>query len=368
MYEVFEIGEPAVLRGLGPLFELDEVFAWIKRAHPPIGSAGAKVAALKRSWGLDVETPEAEGPDPGRPAEIYRDGAMILEPAPFLPGPEDHNFEAWVAKTHAALGGPFGMQAPGIECADFEALDRLQVLLGPTLAETGPRSYRYNAFVGDYPRTPFGFHVDPHQEAVFQYVIAGSRRAHFWQGLTLQRRDEAWVEDANGLVKPRTAPEHSFELEPGDLVFWPGTHVHGFEPNGPSMALSMVIDLGAPRERAEVVRALVVETVRGATALPAADDAGPVEMGMTLVRRPGARLAHARWEDSLIIAVRGRTFDWPDRSSMEAARKLLDDLAAIEGSVKVDAVVERHARGPLMAPEILEFLTALVSLGFARVD
>lgn len=368
MREVFEIGEPAVLRGLGPLFDVDEVFAWIKLAHPPVGTAGAKITALKRSWGLDADPAVPEGtPDPGRPAEIYRAGSMLLEPAPYLPGPADQDFHAWMAKTHEALGGPFGMQAPGLECADFEALDRLQVLLGPTLALTGPRSYRYNAFVGDNPRTAFGYHVDPHQEAVFQYVVSGKRRGHFWEGLTLQERDAAWVEDANGLAEPRIPPEHSFDLEPGDVVFWPGTHVHGFEYEGPSMGLSMVIDRTAPQSRAEVVRALEIETLAGTAALPPVDAyVRPVEPGMRLGRRMGARIAHALWEDALIIGVRGRTFDWPDRSSTAAAAVLIDELATSEQPVEVDAILDRHGGGSLEVVDILELLTVLASLGYAQ--
>jgi len=371
MREVFELGDPAVLRGLGPLFEVAEVFAWIKRAHPQAkaDSARDKIIAVKRAWGLDVDDPlPDEGPDPGRPAEIYRAGAMILEPAPFLPGPAHDEFETWIRETHAALGGPFGMQAPGIECASLDALARLQALLGPILAETGPRSYRYNAFVGDYARTPFGYHVDPHQEAVFQYLVTGRRVAHFWQGLTLQtERDAAWVEDANGLVEPAIPPDHSFELEPGDLVFWPGTHVHGFESSGPSMGLSMVIDRAAPQPRTEVVRALEIATMGGTAALPPVEALDrPVEPGMTLVRRAGLRLAHARWEDALIIAVCGRSFDWPERSSAAAASALIDALDQLDGAVEVDAIVERHAHGPLAAVDVLEVLTVLVTLGWAR--
>ncbi|NVB39169.1 hypothetical protein G6O69_15105 [Pseudenhygromyxa sp. WMMC2535] len=367
MYAVFEAGEPAVLRGLGPLFEVEEVFAWIKRVHPQAKASSArdKIDAVKRSWGLDIEPPLASAdPDPGRPAEIYRAGAMILEPAPFLPRPEHDSFEAWVRETHEALGGSFGMQAPGLECASLDALGRLQALLGPVLAETGPRSYRYNAFVGDYARTPFGYHVDPHQEGVFQYVLSGSRRAHFWQGLILQDADAEWVEDANGLAEPRIPPEHSFSLEPGDLVFWPGTHVHGFEPDGPSMALSMVIDRASPLSRAEVVRALEVATMGGTAALPAVDEfAAPVDPGARLVRRAGIRLAHARWEDALIIGVCGRSFEWPERSSAAAAAALIDDLEQTRGVIEVDAILGRHAHPPLAAVDILEVLTVLVSLG-----
>ncbi|KIG19551.1 hypothetical protein DB30_00060 [Enhygromyxa salina] len=364
---LYEDGSPAVLRGVGPLFETAEVFEWIKRVHPRerAGTSQQKIHALKRSWGLDVEElPSYGAPDPGRPAEIYRAGAMLLEPAPFLPTP-DHEFAQWVEDAHAALGGEFGMQAPGLECASFDALERLQTLLGPVLALTGPRSYRYNAFVGDYPMTPFGFHVDPHQEAVFQYVVHGQRTAMFWEGLTLTSEDARWVEDANSLATPRQPPQLRFELEPGDIVFWPGTHVHGFAPVGPSMALSMVIDRASPRTRDEVIAALEVESMAGRAALPLPDEHAFVARDASLQRRVGARIVYERWEDHLIIGVCGRTFQWPDRTSIPAAVGLFERVNATE-RVSVSEVIGSCADQSLLESDVLEVLTMLVSLGCLR--
>lgn len=366
---LYEDGSPAVLRGVGPLFETAEVFEWIKLVHPAerASTSRQKIHALKRGWGLDVEDlPSFGAPDPGRPAELYKAGAMLLEPAPFLPSAEHHNFTDWVHATHEALGGEFGMQAPGLECASFDALERLQTLLGPVLALTGPRSYRYNAFVGDYPMTPFGFHIDPHQEAVFQYVIHGHRSAMFWEGLTLQDADASWVEDANGLTTPRREPELRLELEPGDIVFWPGTHVHGFAPVGPSMALSMVIDRASPRSRAEVVAALEVQSMAGKAALPLPNEHHAfVSRDATLHRRVGAGIVYERWEDQLIIGVCGRSFEWPDRSSIPAAVALLDRLNT-HSQVSVAEVLATCTDQTLVEPDVLEVLTMLVSLGCLR--
>jgi len=47
--------------------------------------------------------------------------------------------------------------------------------------------------------------------------------------------------------------------------------------------------------RAELARALEIETMGGTAALPMVEELrGPVELGSTLVRRAGLRLAHAR--------------------------------------------------------------------------
>ncbi|EDM73993.1 cupin family protein [Plesiocystis pacifica SIR-1] len=371
---LFIDGSPAVLRAaeIGELFSVEEVFAWIQAVHPRerASTAAAKIRAVKRSWGLDVEEPvELPAPDPGRPAEIYKDGAMILEPAPFLPGPEHGSYAEWARSTHAALGGAFGMQAPGLEGASFEALARLQALFAPILGHTGPRTYRYNAFVGDYPRTPFGFHVDPHQELVFQVALTGRRRGLFWEGLVLNEDDAAWVEDANGRVAPQREPDWVVELEPGDVVFWPGTHVHGFESldaGEPIMGLSLVIDRASPRSRAEVVRALEVETLGGAATLPVPDERAYVAPGMTLRRLGAFPIAHALWEDALIVGVCGRTLDWPDRESREPVLGLFAALnqLALGASVEVDALCSAHAHEALGPGEIVEVLTVLGNLGF----
>jgi hypothetical protein len=367
MLRIFEEGAPAVLRDVGPLFETDEVFEWIRRAHSPSTEKVSlqKIVALKRSWGLDVEPSPPPAFEPGRSAEIFRSGAQILDTSPFLPTEAHPSFEDWVRQTRDALGGEFGMQAPGLECTSFEALERLQSLLAPILAVTGPRTYRYNAFLGDYTRTPFGFHVDPHQEAVFQYVLHGRRKAFMWEGLTLSDDDAAWVEDTNGLRQPAREPEVTFDLEPGDLVFWPGTHVHGFEPVGPSMALSMVIDRASPRIRSEVVAELIVKTMGGRAALPAITERSAIAAGDTLERAAIFPIAYERYDDTLIVGVCGRSFDWPDRFSVGAAMRLFDFLNA-HPRIVVSDVLDACADETLEADEILEVLCMLAGLGFLR--
>lgn len=369
MLEVFDEGVPAVLRGVGPLFDPTEVMSWIMRAHPAARAKTSrdKIIALKQSWGLSPAQPEPDAwPQPGRSAEVYRNGGLVLDPSPFLPTENHATFEQWVAHAREGLGGDFGMQAPCLECASWDAVERLHTLLGPVLATTGPRTYRYNAFLGDYRRTPFGFHVDPHQEAVFQYALHGRRRGLFWEGLTLSEDDDAgWVEDSNGTVKPRREPEVVLDVEPGDLVFWPGTHVHGFESDGPSMALSIVIDRASPRRREEIIAGLEVSTMAGKVALPPMIDRPPFTEADTIERRPGFALAYERYDDALIVGVCGRTFEWPDRNSLAAAMKLFDFLNA-QQRVGVAAVADACADEWLEREEVCDVLTMLAGLGWLR--
>ena len=369
MLPAFDQGEPAVMRAVGPLFEPAEVFEWIKQAHPPAraNTAHDKIVALKRSWGMSPDDPHGPGPEPGRPAEIYRGGGLVLDASVFLPTAEHATFEDWVEDAGARLGGEFCMQAPGLECASWDALERLQTLLQPVLSLTGPRTYRFNAFVGDYRRTPFGFHLDPHQEGVFQYVLTGHRRGLFWEGLTLSHDDADWVEDTNGLVAPRREPDQVIELDPGDLVFWPGTHLHGFEAEGPSMALSMVIDRISPRHREDVVAGLKFATMGGTAALPMLGERAVLGEDDVVECRGPFGLSYERCDDALIVGVCGRTFDWPDPSSIAPAMRMLDWLDEHRGEhLPVRAVIEACADPLLSSEDICEVMTLLANLGFLR--
>jgi len=244
-------------------------------------------------------------------------------------------------------------------------MERLRTLLDPILALTGPRSYRLNAFGGDYRRTPFVFHVDPHQEAVFQYVLTGRRRGLFWEGLTLSDNDAAWVEDSNGRVPPRREPEVVIDLEPGDLVFWPGTHVHGFETKEPSLALSIVIDRASPRRREHVVAGLEVATMAGKPALPAIEARDPFGEDDLIERRPAFSVAYERYDDTLIVGVCGRVFDWPDRSLIPAAIRLFDFLDTC-GPISLRNLIDACADASLPAEEIRGTVTMLANLGLFR--
>ena len=353
-------GEPASIH-LGPdLFTEAEVFDWIARAHPVEHEhvATQKLAALHRSWGLQPP-PEPRAADPGRPAELFGPGGQILDASPHLPSPGE-TFSGWVDRVRAALGR-FGMMAPGLECASWDALHRLQTLLHPLLQITGPRTYRFNAFLGDYPRTPFGYHVDPHQELVFQFVLTGTRTARFWDGLSLTPRDADWLESPT--ATPRRPPDVELSLSPGDLVFWPGTAVHGMEPDGPSMALSMVIDRASPRTRAAVIESLECATAGGKAALPAMDEDASIDLTDVLERRSPFPIRYERFDDTLIVGVCGRTFDWPDPRSATDAMALLDRLES-PPAISVAELVEQAATEALAPALIAETLAMLVALGY----
>ncbi len=359
---LYSAGVPAVVAVDGPLFERDEVFGWIAAAHAPEHEnvAADKIRALRQAWGMPGAQDRARPVDPGRPAEVYTPGAMLLDAHPWLPRATEP-FDAWVTRVRSGVGR-FGMQAPGIECASWDALHRLQTLLAPVLRTTGPRTHRYNAFVGDYERTPFGFHIDAHQEAVFQYVLHGRRRALFWEGRALGPADAAWLEDTNGLTEPPRPPDFVFDLGPGDLVFWPGTAVHGMEPDGPSMALSMVVDRTSPRTRDEVVSSLSCSTAGGAAALPEVGEPPLVTPTSTFVRRGVFPIAYERIDDVLIVGVCGRTFDWPDVQSAGAAMRLFDALNA--DAVAMKTLIAECCSDVLPGDLACEVVGMLVGLGF----
>ncbi len=363
MVQMHAEGIPAVMRPSAPLYRLDEVFDWIAIAHPPRAenSARQKIQALARA-SAGMEGPAPREIDPGRPAELYRDGGLLLDATPYLPR-RDETFDAWLVRVRDALGPGFGLQAPGIECASWDAMHRLQALLSPVLKGTGPRTYRYNVFFGDYPRTPFGFHLDPHQEGVFQYVVHGSRRALFWDGRSMSDEDAQWIEDSNGLSTPPRPPDLAFDLTPGDLVYWPGDYVHGMEPDGPSMGVSMVIDRASPRRHDQVVSTLEAMTCGGRAALPPMAEAAMLDPGARLVRRAAFPAAYERVDDVLVIGVCGRTFNWPDPGSTRAAMRLVDALNA-QSVIAVDDVVARCADATLPPDMAYEAIALFEELGF----
>lgn len=368
MLELFDEGVPAVRKGTQPPFTTDRVFSWIKAVHPPASCRHglSKIDAVKRSWGLSPEPRDDGRADPGRPLEMYRGGANLLDPSPYVPGESDASFEAWAEKTSTALGEPFGVMAPGLECASWEALETLQALLAPTLRRTGPRGYRFNAFLGDYRRTPFGHHLDPHQECVFQFVLHGTRRGRFWEGLVLGDDDASWVDDPNHAAEPSRRPDLDVELEPGDLVFWPSTHVHGFDATAPTMALSLVIDRTSPRAREDVIAGLEVATALGRTALPRVLDELELDPDTPLTRRANARLQFECHDDDLVVGVCGRTFVWPDHASQAAAADLLRTLQTLPPSTANDVSKRFHGEG-LDREDIHGLLATLAELGFYAV-
>jgi len=367
--ELFDDGVPAVVRGAQTPFSTEEVFEWVRRVHPPEACrhGAAKIDAVKRSWGLSPSPRADDRPSPGRPLEMYRGGANLLDPSPFVPTAEHASFEDWVRSTRHALEGPFGVMAPGLECASWAALERLQALLAPTLRRTGPRSYRLNAFLGDYRRTPFGYHLDPHQECVFQFQLHGTRRGRFWEGLILGDDDAGWIDDPNHRMEPGRRPDLEVDLDPGDIVFWPSTHVHGFDVEGPSMGLSLVIDRTSPRARADVIAALEVATLTGRAALPMVDEGIDLDPDAPLHRRPQARLRFECHDDDLIVAVCGRHFVWPDRTSLVAAIDILDSLQSMEPT-SPDDLSKRFGGSGLDRDDIHGLLATLAELGFFAVS
>lgn len=365
LLEVFDEGVPAVIRDAASPFSTEMVFDWIRTVHTPAscGTGAKKIDAVKRSWGLSPSATDANAPDPGRPLELYRAGAVLLDPSPFVPSSAHQSFEDWVDQTRERLGPDFGAMAPNLECASWQALEHLQALLTPVLSRTGPRSFRYNAFLGDYRRTPFGYHLDPHQECVFQFVLHGTRTGRFWEGLILGEEDAAWIEDPNHRTKAPRRPDLEVELSPGDVVFWPGTHLHGFDTQGPSLALSLVIDRTSPQPRDQVVSSLQLATLGGQAALPPVDEGTNLDPTAPLRRRPHARLQFECHDDDLVVGVCGRTFVWPDRASQSDAMDLLRALQHTDGAIP-DDLTRTFSSKALERDDILGLLSTLGELGY----
>ncbi|MEP5570012.1 MAG: cupin domain-containing protein [Halioglobus sp.] len=82
-------------------------------------------------------------------------------------------------------------------------------------------------FIGNYKATPFGVHKDNLHN--FMFMSLGRRIMHFWP-------------DREGEKSADESRKVSFEVEPGDLLYWPPEYWHVGESTGET-AVSMNIDI-----------------------------------------------------------------------------------------------------------------------------
>jgi hypothetical protein len=249
MLRLIEGRKPAVERAAVEVVSESELLGWVADAHR---IQSAKVAtAFDRTWVAFNHRPRlpddtATSPDV---STYLRDNTPVY-PRRFFVTQSDATFEGYFRRMKTVVGDDFGFQVPGLEGANWTAFGRYQRIISPLLAQLGLHTARFNSFFGDYRRTPFGVHFDPHHLHTFQYVALGSKVLRAWLGTDLIRTlgEDATVDI---LRDPMTAHDRlptglTLTGEPGFLLYWPGGYVHCLEANGPSAGLGIVIDENVP--------------------------------------------------------------------------------------------------------------------------
>lgn len=138
----------------------------------------------------------------------------------------------------------------------FSAFWAKAAAIGAALVERlgwPPRELNVDGFVGNYTNTPFGAHLDHLHNCMF--LASGSRRMHLWHrdlwrartGRDSPRRDyQSFVDCAE-----------TFDLEAGDVLFWPAHYVHVGECNG-GISASVNVDFPIVSEEAPIQEDLAI--------------------------------------------------------------------------------------------------------------
>lgn len=178
-----------------------------------------------------------------RSAEAQRSGRIFLNRdtesnVPVFPSAGE-SFDRWSRRVHPEhAGARFCLRAVAEELEVMVPPPILAALVGG-LDEVLGRVTRKNAvvFAGNYDFTPVGVHTD--SEPIVQAVISGRKRAYFWS-------PEVWERAPRNAKEPDRylSEAQVFELEAGDLVYWPEGQYHIFK----SLELSTAISIGFPDE------------------------------------------------------------------------------------------------------------------------
>lgn len=133
----------------------------------------------------------------------------------------------------------------GLIVNDYHAQDQVtwfrlrRFLLGLyELVGMPPNQCEVGVFFGNYDKTPFGLHKDPH--SVFTFIVEGRKRILAWPDEVFRGRPK--MHDTLEYEQFRDQAT-VLEGEPGDVLYWPSSHWHVAESTGGlSLTISFSID------------------------------------------------------------------------------------------------------------------------------
>jgi hypothetical protein len=262
--------QPAVISGLPASIHLseDEIFDLLLQSREP-----AQRAIQGGSVRVNIHV---------------RNASVVWDRGSYLPDSTDQNLQGYLDRIENLVGGePFYISINGIQALSWNLWRKTAAFLQglySTLEGIPGLGTELHLFVGRYPVTPFGIHVD--DISTFKFVFRGSKSMLTWPpelADTLpvnQQNFDSAVGDAVTLTGDSRKPE--------DFLYWPSPYYHvGESASNISVSLSVGIKV-KPLTMDELVAPVWSELGRSLAAIPFVDkipfqDSSPLpeEIGMT---------------------------------------------------------------------------------------
>jgi ribosomal protein L16 Arg81 hydroxylase len=429
MMEVALAGNPCVFRACVAMVSETEAFAWLKDASARYDSArdGRTLRTIDTVLGRTATPARDTEPWVRRPQFVSYVGQHLSMSATLFPKRGDENLSGYFERIRQVVGGEeFGFQLPNLEGANEDAFLRFREMAQVFTERIGSRVMRFNSFYGDYRRTPFGIHADPHHSYAFQYIVHGTKTLRVW--------DTAALRDALGeleLVKLFGDPNNyegdlpdgqTFVAEPGDVLFWPGKYAHCLESTGPNLGLGFIVestgkmfedalrfrlskrvskhldkttasgngsDLADPRRVREALQQLAAEinsdeaecelvldllsmnTGRGSVGVLPPKDRNGIDLMASIDSRipDGASIECLSYRGALRVAANGLSTERSLPENGSTARELIACLRNAQ-ALPVKTVLQRFSasleEGTIV--ELIEFLAAAHAIQLTRID
>ncbi|HEX4341226.1 MAG TPA: cupin domain-containing protein [Polyangiaceae bacterium] len=175
----------------------------------------------------------------GPPAFRFYIGNRLLQSdvVPFEPRPVDDTLDGYIERIKSMVGDDhFGLTANEFHCGDPAIARKLRGLLRPIYEKrgVGPHFAESFCFMGNYPVSPFGVHID--SASNLTYIVRGKKRYRLFKRAVLDTATEVHSTTKYGPYLDRGT---TFEAEEGDLVYWPSGTWHVAEHTGSDVAVSV---------------------------------------------------------------------------------------------------------------------------------
>jgi hypothetical protein len=198
----------------------------------------------------------------GPPAFRFYVGNRLLQSdvSPFEPRPSDGSLDGYIDRVKGMVGDDhFGLTANEFHCGDPAIAGRLRGLLRPVYEKrgVGPHFAESFCFMGNYPVSPFGVHID--SASNMTYVVRGKKRYRLFKRSVL---DDATEVHSTTKYGPYVDRGVTFEAEEGDLVYWPAGTWHVAEHSGTDVAVSVGLVVYMVRQPYELLGTATARALR----------------------------------------------------------------------------------------------------------